>query len=151
QSNGAIDLEVNGGTPPYSYLWSNGAVTQDLSGLAAGSYDLTVTDGNGCQINETFTINDPAPVSVTSAITNVSCNGGTNGAVNISINGGTPPYGNFSWSNGAVTEDISGLSAGSYTINLTDANGCPGSATFNVSEPPLLTSSGTTTHVTCNG
>src|SRR5690606_41307677 len=131
--------------------WSNGATTEDISRLAAGSYTVNFTDANGCPGTAPFPANQPVPIAITHAITDVTCNGGSNGAINITISGGTAPYGNFSWSNGAATEDISGLPAGSYTINLTDANGCPGSATFNVSEPPLLTSSGTTTHVTCNG
>lgn len=150
ESNGAINLNVSGGLAPYTYLWSNGATTQDVSGLSAGTYTVTVTDSRGCtnvntykrgQVGDyyypnnityaldntngakaTFTITEPsAPLSATTAVTTPSCYGGNNGTATITATGGTPPY-TYQWSNGVVTADNQSLSAGVYYFTVTDYN-----------------------------
>ena len=122
-SIGAINITVSGGTSPYTYLWSNGATTEDISGLAAGTYTVTVTDANGCTINLPVTVGtDNSTITVTPVVTNTTCTASI-GAINITVSGGTSPY-TYLWSNGATTEDISGLAAGTYTVTITDANGC---------------------------
>ncbi|MDB5257893.1 MAG: large protein, partial [Chitinophagaceae bacterium] len=125
-SNGAITLTtVSGGTGPYTFLWSNGAATQNISGLTAGSYSVNITDANGCPQSFNFTVNEPPPITITSSVTNVTCNGGSNGAITLNtISGGTAPY-TFLWSNGATTQNVSGLVVGAYSVTITDANGCP--------------------------
>jgi gliding motility-associated-like protein len=149
-SDGAVDITPSGGIPPYSFSWSNGATTEDISGLVAGSYTITITDANSCPMIATFTVIQPAPIVIPGTVTNVTCNGGTNGTVNITPSGGTLPY-SFSWSNGATTEDLTGLAAGSYTVTITDANSCPPTnATFTVTEPAPLTIPGIVNDVTCN-
>ncbi|MEM7575734.1 MAG: SdrD B-like domain-containing protein, partial [Bacteroidota bacterium] len=147
---GAIDLTVSGGTPPYSYSWSNGATTQDLSDLAAGDYTGTVTDANGCTISATLTVTEPPALMVSAQVTDVACNGDETGAINLSVSGGTPPY-SYSWSNGATTEDLAGLPAGDYTGTVTDANGCTISATLTVAESSNLNLSAIVTDAACNG
>ncbi|MBK8416191.1 MAG: SprB repeat-containing protein [Bacteroidetes bacterium] len=135
-SNGGIDLTVNGGTAPYSYNWSNGSTSEDLSGLAAGTYTVTITDANGCQDQATATITEPSN-ALSSSITStqqVNCFAGNNGSIDLTVNGGTSPY-NYVWSNGATTQDISGLVAGTYTVSITDANGCTDAQTVVISEP----------------
>lgn len=124
-ANGAIAVTVFGGTAPYSYSWSNGATTDDITGLAAGSYTLTVTDSLGCTfVSPAFTIDQPDSISVAlDALTDVACPDDTDGSISISVAGGTAPY-SFLWDNGATTEDLSGLGVGSYTGTITDANGC---------------------------
>ena len=122
-TNGSIDLTISGGTTPYTFNWSNGAVTQNISSLAAGTYDVTVTDAKNCTSTASITITQPAVLSVTSTITDVVCLGGSNGAVNLTVAGGVAPY-TYLWSNGATTEDISSLVAGNYNITVTDNNGC---------------------------
>src|SRR5207253_1246988 len=115
-NNGAIDLSVAGGTPPYSYNWSNSATTQDLSNLSAGNYTVTATDANGCTIlNSAISITQPAAALDASAgsTTNVSCYGGNNGSINLTVSGGTSPY-SYNWSNGATTQNTNSLSAGTY-------------------------------------
>ncbi|MBK7148292.1 MAG: gliding motility-associated C-terminal domain-containing protein [Bacteroidetes bacterium] len=149
-NNGAIDITVNGGTPTITYLWSNGAVTQDVSGLAAGTYSVTVTDGNGCTATASATITQPAGLVLNATPTQVGCNGGANGAVDITVQGGVFPY-SFAWSNSDTTEDISGLSGGTYTVTVTDANACTITASFTITEPSAITSSIAGTNVTCNG
>lgn len=123
-NQGAADASVTGGSQPYSYLWSNGATSQDLTGVSAGTYTLTVTDDNGCSTSQTVTINN-----ITNGLTqtygnavNEVCGNGV-GSIDIQISGGQTPY-SYSWSNGATTQDLTGLSAGTYTCTITDANGC---------------------------
>ena len=124
-STGAIDISVTGGTSPYTYLWSNTATTQDLSGIGAGTYSVTVTDANGCEDSlQDIEVDDPSSLDVTATlITNMSCFGVEDGAINISVTGGTSPY-SYLWSNGATTEDVSGLDAGTYSVTVTDDHDC---------------------------
>jgi hypothetical protein len=124
-----------GGTTPYTYEWSNGETTQDITGLCAGAYNGTITDANGCTLSSPngFNVDSPDSLVVSGVITNASAAGG-DGAVNVTIVGGTAPY-VLDWSNGEITEDISGLDSGSYTLVITDAAGCFGATTFIVSGP----------------
>ena len=123
-TTGAIDITVVGGAPPYTFLWSNGATTEDISGLNAGNFTATVTDSNGCNTDTTVTVqNNPGSIVIDSVnITDDYCGDG-NGAIDIVVSGGTPPY-YFNWSNGDTTEDISGLSAGNYSVIFSDTNNC---------------------------
>lgn len=123
-SNGAVDITVTGGTQPYSYQWSNGANTQDLSGIAAGTYRVTVTDANNCTQTAAVTVGiSTNPVSVTAIITPAWTPSSSNGAINVTVTGGVPPY-TFLWSNGATTEDVDGLMPGTYQLVVVDAAGC---------------------------
>ena len=88
-NDGAISISVNGGTAPYSFDWSNGANTEDLTGLVAGDYTGTVTDANGCSMVVEATISEPSAINASADATNVACSGGDNGAVQLSVNGGT--------------------------------------------------------------
>ena len=140
---GSIDITPAGGTPAYSYTWSNGATTQNISGLSAGTYSVTITDANGCTITASFTLTEPAVLNqnITSQIYNggynVSCNGASDGSITLSVTGGTPGY-SYLWSNGATTQNVSGLSAGTYSVTITDANGCETSSIFTLTAPPVL-------------
>lgn len=150
-NDGAIAISVSGSNAPYSFSWSNGATTEDISGLTAGAYTGTISDVNGCTTTATVTVTEPNAIAVTPTITDVSCNGDSDGAIDISVSGGTGPY-TFSWSNGATTEDISGLSAGAYTGSISDAIGCTTSATVTVTEPGVLTVvPDSVDNVSCNG
>ncbi len=160
-SDGAIDITVSGGTGPYSFSWTDAnnnpiANTEDVSGLSAGQYTVTVTDGNGCQQTATFTVNQPPAISIQlNSITHVSCNGGSDGAIDITVSGGTGPY-TYTWTDAnnnpiAVTEDVSNLPAGTYTVWVVDANGCTQSASFTVNEPTAITIQGNVTDASCNG
>jgi len=124
-STGAVDLTVSGGTPGsgYTYLWSNGATTQDLSNVAAGTYRVTVTDANGCTVIVSEEVTQPQPLALTASVTHCGCAAGTDGSIDLSVSGGTSPY-TYSWSNAATTQDLTGLPTGTYTVTVTDANGC---------------------------
>jgi gliding motility-associated-like protein len=152
QATGAIDMTIQGGVPPYSYLWSNGVLLEDLSNIPSGNYQLTVTDNVGCVYTVSVVVTQPqAPLTLTEVHTNVSCFGGANGTVNLTVSGGTGPY-TYSWSNGSPTEDLNGLSAGVFTVTVTDANGCSAQLSVTITQPSNpLTLSQQTSNVLCNG
>lgn len=121
QLNGAIDVTVLQGTPVYNYFWDNGANTEDLTNLAAGTYRLTVVDGNGCKSFTSYLVTEPTELVLDATVTDVTS--GNNGAIDLSISGGVPDY-IIAWSNGVNTEDQNNLSAGTYDVTVFDANGC---------------------------
>lgn len=121
--DGSINLTVTGGTFPYFYSWSNGITAEDPINLFAGNYSFNVTDNNGCTVSGAVTITQPQKLAYTYTKTDVSCNGGTNGTIDVTVTGGTLPY-SFLWNNGQASEDLTGLTEGSYFLTVTDANGC---------------------------
>ncbi|MEA3443525.1 MAG: choice-of-anchor J domain-containing protein, partial [Bacteroidota bacterium] len=122
-NDGAIDITVTGGDGNFSYAWSNGDTTEDLVNAVAGNYSVTVTDGLGTTESESFVVNEPTSLALSEIITDVLCNGAITGAIDLTVSGGVAPY-TFAWDNGELTEDISGLVAGTYTVTITDANSC---------------------------
>ncbi len=151
ESTGAINLTISGGVAPYSFSWSNGALTEDLTNIAAGNYSVTVTDVNGCTINDSFTITQPASaLSKTEAVQQITCNGAVDGIINLTVTGGSAPY-TYNWSNGNTTEDLSSLPAGTYTVIVTDNNGCTITDSYVITDPPVLSLTGTETDITCFG
>ncbi len=150
QSTGAIDITVGGGTAPYTYAWSTGSTSEDLSGLSAGGYSVTVTDANGCTITDSYTVDEPTALAVTGTSTDLACNGDADGSVDITVSGGVGPY-TYSWNTGATTEDLSGLSGGTYSVTITDANGCDRATSYTVNEPTALSLSDVVTDVLING
>merc|ERR1739841_203707 len=101
---------------------------EDLSSLSAGEYTTTVLDANGCETSVSFTISEPDVLEASVSVTDALCNGGS-GSAELTVTGGTAPY---------ETEDLSSLSAGDYTTNIVDANGCETSVSFTISEPDVL-------------
>ena len=137
-ANGSINATITGGTSPYTYSWSNGATTEDLSSLAPATYTLTVTDANGCTTTTVATITQPNVLAATNTAVNVTCRGAANGSIDASITGGTSPY-SYSWSNGSsvvsTSEDISSLAPATYTLTVTDANGCTATTNATITQP----------------
>ena len=123
--SGSIDIEVAGGTPPYSYDWSTGDTTEDISGLVTGSYDVTITDENGCTLlSATLVVGETGGIEQDDiVVVDPSCSDTTDASIDITIIGGTPPY-LIIWSNGDTTEDLTGIEAGDYSYTVTDVNGC---------------------------
>ncbi|WP_431157951.1 Ig-like domain-containing protein, partial [Winogradskyella poriferorum] len=135
EETGAIDITVSGGSGSYTYSWSNGAVTEDLSNVGNGTYTVTITDTNGCFIEESFTVNQPSTALTTSIVgTDLLCFGDNSGAIDLSVSGGVAPY-TYSWSNGSSDEDLSSLAAGTYNVTVTDANGCIANDSVTLTEP----------------
>ncbi len=141
-ATGSIDLSVSGGSGPYSYLWSNGAVTEDISGLSAGTYHVTVTNATGCTAAASFTITEPPVLGVSvNSIIHISCAGTSTGSVTVIASGGvlfaTPsPHYEYSIDGGSSKEDgnFNGLSAGIHTVTVRDANGCTQSVTVTITQ-----------------
>jgi len=125
-ADGAITLNPVAGFGSYTFAWSNGATTNGISGLAPGTYDVTVTDGLlGCTATESFTIISLCPISLglSATIGNEIGDNEANGSVLVAASAGTAPYA-YSWSNGAAQDNAFGLTAGTYTVVVTDATGC---------------------------
>ncbi len=129
---------VNGGTPPYTYNWSNGATGPVAMNLSPGAYSVTVTDDNGCTISEDFVVDDIPPLSIALDVTDVSCYSFADGSITAIITGGTPLY-SYLWNTGETTPTISGLAPGIYSVTVTDANGCEVSSSATVAQPSPLT------------
>jgi hypothetical protein len=131
---GSASVAATGGTGAFTFVWSNAATTANISGLNAGSYTVTATDANGCAA--TISANTQSGAGFTLAIvgTDASANAATDGAANLSVTGGLAPF-TYVWSNGATTEDISGLAANTYSTTVTDANGCTMSSNVVISQP----------------
>lgn len=124
QNNGSAAATPTGGLPPYQFLWSTGASTDTITGLAQGNYTVTVTDANQCSAVATVTVSATADFSFSFITTNASCAAASDGAVQLLLVGGIGPFA-FAWSNGATTQDISGLGAGLYQVTVTDLSaGC---------------------------
>ena len=149
---GSISIKTTGGTPPYTYNWSNGATTKDLENIPAGIYTLTVADANGCSETIKSTITQPTKVNYAiKSVTNLTCNNDKSGAIDITITGGIGPY-TYTWSNGAKTQDIVGVAAGNYTVTISEANGCSKTLEATITEPPVLAIKlDEITHILCNG
>ncbi|MBM3917877.1 MAG: adhesin, partial [Sphingomonadales bacterium] len=140
-SNGTVDVTVSGGTAPYTYAWSNGAITQDIQNRPAGNDTLTITDFVGCTHVLVTTVSQPAQLVIIDTVQNVGCFGTLTGGIDLTISGGIAPY-TYQWLTGQVTQDLSGLGAGTYTVNVTDANGCVVTDSFSITAPttPMLLS-----------
>lgn len=126
-SNGAIDLEITGGLPPYQTDWTgpNGYTSsdEDISGLEPGDYDLILTDSNNCVLNLSFTLDDTPPIDVQTDVVDVTCPGDADGSITLSISGGIAPY-TVLWETGDTTLVLSGLAGGEYDVTVTDDAGC---------------------------
>ena len=125
---------LDAGAGMTAYVWSTTESTQTIVVSSAAQYSVTVTDVNGCVNSDTIQVGIN-PIVIDRIITDVTCNGAADGAIDITVSGGNTPIAGYEWSNSAVTEDISGLSGGIYTVTVTDALGCPQDSTFTVNEP----------------
>lgn len=141
---GQIDIDVQGGTPPYTYLWNNGSTSQRLYNLSAGNYFVTVTDDNGCTISNNIQLLQPEQLQINSIQATVkannhhiSCTGRADGEIEISLSGGVSPY-RYNWSNGSIEQNITNAAAGQNSVVVTDANGATAQASVTLTEPDEL-------------
>ncbi len=169
--NGTITASVSGGTGAYNYSWSGACIgcpnSATLSGLSAGIYNLTVSDGNNCTVNGIDSISEPVAnlsASATSPVVNggynVTCNGASTGDINLVVTGGTAPY-TFTWTASGFgpefTQNLNGLKAKTYTVVVVDAKGCITTTSINLTQPPLLVLNTTErtfiggNNISCNG
>ncbi|MEY3368681.1 MAG: hypothetical protein RI973_1836, partial [Bacteroidota bacterium] len=150
-SDGSINLAVSGGTTPYSFEWSNSAVSEDIFNLEAGNFSVTVTGADGCAATGTYQVQDnQVAFNISGNTTPNSLCGGSNGAIDIQVF----PAGNhdYTWSNNATTEDLSGLSPGNYSVTVSSGTTCEGTASFTVANTAAtVLVSGTVSDVLCFG
>lgn len=130
-TNGTISVSASGGASPYTFLWSNGANTSAISNLSAGTFSCTATDVNGCDGIVTATVTAPVAISGSATTVNAAC-GSNNGSATVTATGGTPGY-TFLWNNGQTTTTATGLSAGNYSVTITDSKGCTATTVASVS------------------
>lgn len=149
-ANGSITLHVNGGTAPFIYYWSTGATTQNLSNLSGGSYTVEVHDANNCSATKMVFVTEPAEMVVNYTKNNVVCNGQSNGSINVNVSGGTGPY-IYHWSNNSITQNLSSLPAGYYTLSVTDANNCTSQLNVTIDQPVALSANLIKSEPLCHG
>lgn len=146
-NDGTISAAPSGGTPPYVLTWS----TTPQTGLAPGTYWVTVTDDNLCSQTDTLVITEPDSISPNATVVNVNCNGNNTGSISLASTGGTPGY-TYLWNGGLGTSSsISGLIAGFYTVTITDTVGCSRQDTYEITQPTVFASNPYTVPETCFG
>ncbi len=146
--DGSATAEPTGGTPPYSYLWSNGQTDQMASGLENGLYEVTVTDFNGCQATTSAEVTAPPALVVQLEVQDVSCFNGADGSVTVLMDSGTPPL-SYSWSTGDNTQTINGLPHGTYSVTVIDGSGCEVEVEAEVGQPGPLSANLVQTAASC--
>jgi SprB repeat len=156
-NTGVISINVTGGTAPYNYTWTrsgggsgSGAGTT-ISGLATGTYTVTITSSTGCSNTFTATVGNYPAIVITPTPIGVSCNGGNTGSISLAVSGGTPGY-TYNWGDGATTQNRSGLTAGNYSVTVTDSKSCTATANnINVPQSAVISATPTVTSVPCFG
>jgi gliding motility-associated-like protein len=152
-ATGTITTNVSGGTPTYTYTWNPATASGATpTGLASGTYYLTISDNNSCQVFDTITLSQPAAaLTVTTSHTDVKCHGGSDGTVTITISGGTAPYTYLGNPIPAGTTTIPSLAAGTYAGNIVDNNNCSVAVSETVTEPAVQSLTLTSTNNVCFG
>jgi hypothetical protein len=150
-NNGSATITGTGGVGPYSYLWNNGTTLPIASNLVAGNYTVTTTDANLCSTIDTISLTQPSEIQLSETHQNISCFGGSDGSIILTVTGGTFPY-TFNWSNTATTQNLLSITAGTYTVIVTDANGCTKNLSVTLTQPLApLSSSDIHTDILCKG
>ncbi|HTB05807.1 MAG TPA: hypothetical protein VK806_02555, partial [Bacteroidia bacterium] len=144
---GSVSITVTGGVAPYTYSWSSGQTTSNITGVSAGSYTITVTDNSGCVRTATATVTG-ITLTVTPTQVNELCNGGNTASASVTATGGTAPY-TYAWSNGKTSSNITGLSAGTYNVTVTESGGCTGTSSVTITQPTAITTTSSSTPAAC--
>ena len=148
-NNGKIKVTVSAGTGPYSYVWSNGAVSDSIINLAPNTYSVTVTGAGGCTASATTTINTSSAITLSTSTTAATC-GNNNGKAKVTILTGTGPY-TYLWSNAATADSINNVAGGAYQVTVTGAGGCSATATATIANTGAPTLTLGAVNATCNG
>ncbi len=148
-NNGTATAYSGGGTPPYTYLWSNGSVSNVDNNLAPGTYTVTVTDLHGCTNTDSVKVVNATPLTAVITPKSVTCYGDSNGSASIVVTGGSAPY-KYKWFNKVKSDTITGLKIGTYSVTITDANGCTLVDSATITQPSAITATTTYTVSTCS-
>ena len=149
-NDGKITAIPAGGTPPYTYLWSNGATTASIEDLLPIPYTVEIKDEAGCIVQGSTVVMQPNSLTVTGTITPLRCHNASNAAIALAVQGGTAPY-QYLWNTGATTSNISNLPSGEYKVKITDAQGCAHFKTFIIENPPKFEIDLGENRTLCNG
>lgn len=151
QNFSQLNSNCNVNAPVCTYSWSNGATTKTVNNLAAGTYTVTTTCSNsGCSAQtNTVTIGQPAAMVINGTVSPVTCPGGNNGSIAVTVSGGTSPY-TYSWSNAVTTQNRTGLTAGTYTLTVTDATNCTKTQSFAITQPAAMVITPQIQNASCN-
>ncbi len=151
QTNGSATVTGSGGFPPYTWSWSNGQTNAAATGLASGTYTVTISDLNLCTASAPITVgNISGPTAQITSFSNVICNGENNGNATVGVTGGSPPF-SYLWSNGQTTPTANNMPAGIYSVSATDATGCIASTSIAITQPATLTLNAVSTDPVCFG
>lgn len=151
QNTGSVNVTTYGGTTPYQFNWSNGTSNEDLTNAGAGIYTLNIQDFRGCTYSEVYNITQPLePLSGAGLVEDASCFASATGEINLTVWGGTTSY-SYLWNTGAISQDISNLATGNYSVLITDYNGCTLNSAFFVGQPAPISGSMSSTDVLCYG
>ncbi len=132
-SDGAISIVVGSGLPSYLFNWSSGQTSQNINTLSAGSYQVTVTDVNNCDVSGSFVLADPPPISIIQACNNTSGTGQSDGTSSVTVTGGSGGY-TYAWNTGNTNSTATGLASGVQVVTVTDSNGCLSSSSCSVAD-----------------
>ena len=149
-NDGKITATPAGGTPPYTYLWSNGATTASIENLLPMPYTVEIKDGAGCMVQGSTAVLQPNSLTVTGTITPLRCHNANNAAIALAVQGGTAPY-QYLWNTGATTANINNLPSGEYKVKITDAQGCAHFKTFAIENPSKFEIDLGENRTLCNG
>jgi hypothetical protein len=148
-ANGSVSANITGGINPFTLLWSNSATTSSINSLTGGMYTLTVADSNSCVMTDSILINNSPEVTiVVDSVIYENCFGDSNGGIFISLTNGTFPF-SYNWSDASTNADLSNVIAGTYSVTVTDNNGCTGAKTDNILQPAALTTTTSSVNSTC--
>jgi gliding motility-associated-like protein len=136
-SNGTVDLTVAGGNPPYTYIWSNSATTEDLNGVPGGTYTVFVYDSKGCYDSLDIFVFEPLPLDIGPTVEDVTCYNASDGSIVVAVGGGVPGY-NFNWTPSYFGNNLQDLPGGTYSLHLVDAMGCVFDTVFTLTNPDSI-------------
>jgi len=150
ENDGMAGVQASGGEAPYTFTWSNMQTGQGITGLAPGTYTVTVSDANSCLTVQTVEVDEPAELELDPGTEPASCNGVADGEASVSVTGGVGQY-DYLWSNMQTGSMINGLAAGNYTVTVTDENECQKTMTITIEQPPAITVIASSTDETMSG